>query len=117
MAKHILWDGQKSVDLDQYPPQAWNNLGGQTSDTGNDSREDRAAAGKFYETVAVLYRCVTLRQVGISRVPWVITRNGKDIWLDEDPMPPAQLAYLTDFRRLLRLGMLRRWLKLSQWLR
>ena len=103
MAKHILWDGQKSVDLDQYPPQAWNNLGGQTSDTGNDSREDRAAAGKFYETVAVLYRCVTLRQVGISRVPWVITRNGKDIWLDEDPMPPAQLAYLTDFRRLLRL--------------
>ena len=42
MAKQYMqyvWDGQKSIDLDHFPPQAWEQLSGQSS-TGNDSRAE-----------------------------------------------------------------------------
>jgi hypothetical protein len=105
MAKQYVqyvWDGQKSIDLDHFPAQAWEQLSGQAT-TGNDSRADLLTVQSLYETGPILFRCVELRQEAISRIPWAITRNGTDVWLDSEPKPPQALAYLKDFRRLLRL--------------
>lgn len=98
-----VFDGQKSIALEQFAPQAWTNLSPNATNGPNDSRADRDAVQGYYETVACLFRCVEIRQVGISRVPWAIVRNGKDVWVDSEPKPPKELDYLKGFRRLLRL--------------
>lgn len=102
MKKHIVIDGKSNFFLDQYPEQAWTNLTPGATDTA-DSREATEAIGKYYEAVGFLHRCVSVRADALLRVPWAILRNDAEVWTSEMPTPPETLAYLKDFRRLLRL--------------
>lgn len=99
--QQYLFDGKKSISLENYPAQAWQELSPGLALSGNDSRADRAAAQAFYETVAWLFRCVKLRQSAISRVPWVIAKGDKEIWESGSLVPPQELQFLTGLPRLI----------------
>jgi SPP1 gp7 family putative phage head morphogenesis protein len=99
--KHVAFDGKSNFFLDQYPESAWVQLSPTTSDM-TDSRSGTQAAANYYQSVAFLFRCVQIRQAALLNVPWAVTRNDKDIWTSEDSKPPADLAFMANFRRLLR---------------
>ena len=95
-----LFNGEKSIPVNQLPEQFWTDLSPAQTGT-SDNRTDRAAAMSYYETVAWLYRCVELRQIGASRVPWAIVRNQRDVWINSEQEPPPQLSFLNNLRRLI----------------
>ena len=99
--KHVAFDGKSNFFLDQYPESAWVQLSPTTSDMA-DSRAATQAATNYYQSVAFLFRCVQIRQAALLNVPWAVVRNDKDIWTSEDSKPPADLAFMANFRRLLR---------------
>jgi SPP1 gp7 family putative phage head morphogenesis protein len=99
--KHVAFDGKSNFFLDQYPESAWVQLSPTTSDMA-DSRSGTQAATNYYQSVAFLFRCVQIRQAALLNVPWAVTRNEKDIWTSEESKPPADLAFMANFRRLLR---------------
>lgn len=88
-----LFDGIKSVRLDDLPPEAWRVIAGD-SDTS-------AEAQRLYETVAFLYRCVEVRANALVALPWAVQRNDSDIWTNADGALPAELAALSDIPDLL----------------
>lgn len=88
-----LFDGIKSVRLDDLPPEAWRVIAGD-SDTS-------AEAQRLYETVAFLYRCVEVRANALVALPWAVQRNDSDIWTSADGASPAELAALSDIPDLL----------------
>jgi SPP1 gp7 family putative phage head morphogenesis protein len=88
-----LFDGIKSVRLDDLPPEAWRVIAGD-SDTS-------AEAQRLYETVAFLYRCVEVRANALVALPWAVQRNDSDIWTNADGAAPAELAALSDIPDLL----------------
>ena len=88
-----LFDGMKSVRLDDLPPEAWRVIAGD-SDTS-------AEAQRLYETVAFLYRCVEVRANALVALPWAVQRNDSDIWTNADGATPAELAALSDIPDLL----------------
>jgi len=98
MTKSFLFDGQKSIALEQYPAAAWTSLGGGGTKV-NDSRADILSAQALYETVSVLYRCVEIRAAAITRIPWAIMRGDEEIWHSLDSRPPTQLSHMRSFRR------------------
>lgn len=102
MARQAITTGKGTFFLDQYPEQAWEALAPSMELVG-DSRQVSKAAQAYYETVAFLYRCVSLRQHAITRVPWAILRGETEVWLSTEPTPPAQLQYLAKMKRLLSL--------------
>jgi len=99
--KHVAFDGKSNFFLDQYPESAWVQLSPTTSDMA-DSRSATQAATNYYQSVAFLFRCVQIRQAALLNVPWAVVRNDKDIWTSEDSKPPADFAFMANFRRLLR---------------
>ena len=88
-----LFDGIKSVRLDDLPPEAWRVIAGD-SDTS-------AEAQRLYETVAFLYRCVEVRANALVALPWAVQRNDVDVWIHNDGAAPAELAALSDIPDLL----------------
>ena len=88
-----LFDGIKSVRLDDLPPEAWRVIAGD-SDTS-------AEAQRLYETVAFLYRCVEVRANALVALPWAVQRNDVDVWVHNDGAAPAELAALSDIPDLL----------------
>lgn len=100
MVKGFIFDGQKNIGLEQYPAAAWTDLRGDGTII-NDSRHDTMPAQGLYETVAVLYRCVEIRANALTRIPWVIMNGDDEVWHSRDHQPPAALAHLRNFRRLL----------------
>jgi len=99
--KHVAFDGKSNFFLDQYPESAWVQLSPTTSDMA-DSRSATQATTNYYQSVAFLFRCVQIRQAALLNVPWAVVRNDKDIWTSEDSKPPADFAFMANFRRLLR---------------
>ena len=88
-----VFDGVKSVRLDDLPPEAWRIIAGD-SDTS-------AEAQRLYETVAFLYRCVEVRANALVALPWAVQRNDVDVWVHNDGAAPAELAALSDIPDLL----------------
>lgn len=100
MVKGFVFDGQKSIGLEQYPAAAWTNLSGDGTII-NDSRSDILPAQGLYETVAVLYRCVEIRANALTQIPWAIMRGEDEVWHSREKQAPTTLSSLRNFRRLL----------------
>ena len=91
-----IFDGSeaKNIDLPQFPDAAW------TFDSGLTDDDARLAA--YYNTVAWIYRCTTIRANTLSAMPWVIGRGENEAWNYQEEAP-QQLDWLSDFVTLLYL--------------
>jgi hypothetical protein len=71
MNKHVLFDGMKSIELSQYPAEAWTWLSGQADDGATGIQE-------YFKAVPWLYRGVNLRANAVSKMPFAIYEIGED---------------------------------------
>lgn len=90
-----LIDGAKSVPLSALPEEAWHKL---TEGTAGQEK-----AGKYYDTVAYIRRCIDVRADSLLSIPWHISQqNGEDeLWNSEEEEPPAELSFLVNLMDLL----------------
>ncbi len=100
MVKGFIFDGQKSIGLEQYPAAAWTDLSGDGTIINN-SRANILPTQGLYETVAVLYRCVEIRANAITQIPWAVMRGDEEVWHSREKEVPRTLPSLRNFRRLL----------------
>ena len=70
--KLILVDGQKSIELSQYPDEAWTWLSGEP-DSGKSGVRD------FYKGIPWLYRGATLRADAVAKMPFAIFRGETEV--------------------------------------
>lgn len=86
-----LFNGYKSVRLEDLPEEAWRIVVG---DGGKDS------AAKLYGAVAWLYRCVDIRAGAVANMPWEIKR-GETVFMTNEDGAPEQFGWLDDLTGLL----------------
>ena len=86
-----LYDGTKSIPLNQLPPEAWTVIRGD-----KDSPE-----AKLRDEVGWLKRCTLLRAEALASLPWTIKKDGKQILSSEDAVVPDELLWLDNFVDLL----------------
>lgn len=93
-----LFDGYKSVSIDQLPEAAWRVIQGDSDgDSGNKIERYRKAVG-------VLKRCIIIRQNGVRSVPWcVLDATGKTLYESTESILPDNLRWLRSFRNLVGL--------------
>ncbi len=89
--KGELFNGYKSVRLEDLPEEAWRIVVGEG---GKDS------AAKLYGAVAWLYRCVDIRAGAVSNMPWEIKR-GESVFMTNEDDAPEQFGWLNDLTGLL----------------
>lgn len=69
MNRYIMTDGKKSIDLPQYPNEAWTFYG----EEDDDGKED------FYSTVSAVFRAVNLTAAATANIPFaLVKKSGKD---------------------------------------
>jgi hypothetical protein len=69
MNRYVITDGVKSIDLPQYPNEAWHFYG----EDDEDGKED------FYATVAAVFRAVNLTANATANIPFALVKKpGKD---------------------------------------
>lgn len=69
MNRYIMTDGVKSIDLPQYPNEAWHFYGKED----DDGKED------FYATVAAVFRAINLTANATANIPFaLVKKSGKD---------------------------------------
>jgi len=69
MNRYIMTDGVKSIDLPQYPNEAWTFYG----EEDDDVKED------FYATVSAVFRAVNLTASATANIPFaLVKKSGKD---------------------------------------
>ena len=85
--KNLLLTATKSVDLDQYPEEAWTHLSG---------TNDPAAA--YFRAVPWLYRGVTIRAQAVSSMPFAIYRDKAEF--DASANWKNKVGFLPNPRRL-----------------
>jgi SPP1 gp7 family putative phage head morphogenesis protein len=93
MAGMTVFDGLKSVRLDDLPPEAWRIIVG-GEEGGNETQ-------RLYETVAFLYRCIEVRANAMVALPWAVQRGETDLWSNKDGDIPPELLALADLPDLL----------------
>ncbi len=99
MSKNIpqLFDGYKSVNINNLPEAAWRTVQGDPLD--NDNKVER-----YRKAVGVLKRCIIIRQNGVRSVPWcVLDAKGKTIYESTEPKLPDNLLWMKSFRNLVGL--------------
>lgn len=89
--KGELFNGYKSVRLEDLPEEAWRIVVGEG---GKDS------AAKLYGAVAWLYRCVDIRAGAVANMPWEIKR-GEQVFMTSEDDAPEQFGWLDDLTGLL----------------
>lgn len=91
-----LFDGVKSIPLNQLPEAAWTVLQGEYNDS--DKLE------KYRKAVGVLKRCIIIRQNSVRRVPWcILDASGKTLYESTEPRLPQNLRWLRSMRHLIGL--------------
>jgi hypothetical protein len=69
MNRYVITDGAKSIDLPQYPNEAWHYYG----------EEDDDGKEGFYATVAAVFRAVNLTASATANIPFALVKNsGRD---------------------------------------
>jgi HK97 family phage portal protein len=72
MNKHIYFDGKKSIELSQYPDEAWTWLTGEP-DSG------KSGIKEYFKAVPWLFRGVNLRANAVSKMPFSIYRGETEV--------------------------------------
>lgn len=90
-SKVYFYDGQKAVNIDSLPPEAWVTLSGEVG------KED---IEKLYSVVAWLYRCVGIRGHSVASMPFEL-RRGEEVVYSFDGItaqgdPPKEVAWVSD---------------------
>lgn len=94
-----LFDGYKSVNIDQLPDAAWRTIQGDHDDGGSGNKIER-----YRKAVGVLKRCIIIRQNGVRSVPWcVLDSSGKTLYESTESILPDNLRWLKSFRNLVGL--------------
>lgn len=93
MTKTILFDGKKSITLDQYPPDAWDFI------TGGPTPKE----ADYYKFIPTLYRGVQLRAQAVASMPFRLMKGEREYDTSADWqnkvgfMPnPTQLLHLIE---------------------
>jgi len=74
MNRYIVTDGVKSIDLPQYPNEAWHFYEGEP-----EAKED------FYATVSAVFRAVNLTASATSQIPFaLVKKSGRDYDISSD---------------------------------
>ncbi len=73
--RYIMTDGVKSIDLPQFPNEAWQFYG----EDDDDGKED------FYSTVSAVFRAVNLTASATANIPFaLVDKEGKDVDTSDD---------------------------------
>ena len=73
--RYIMTDGVKSIDLPQFPNEAWQFYG----ESDDEGKED------FYSTVSAVFRAVNLTASATANIPFaLVDKAGKDIDVSDD---------------------------------
>ena len=97
MNKHIVFDGsKKSIELLQYPDEAWTWLTGQP-DSG------QTGIKEYFKAVPWLYRGVGLRANAVSKMPFAIYKGDGEDPIDTDQDYENNIGFLPNPKRTLRL--------------
>lgn len=100
-----FFDGStKSIPLNELPEQAWRVISGQGDGSAADTGAVKSAA-ELRRVVGVLRRCIDIRAAALMSVPWTIYKRGtlKPVWTSEDSLPPSDLEWMGDLKKLLML--------------
>lgn len=96
--EYNVFDGTKSIGINQLPREAWTSLSGGSS-YGNSS-----IAKDAYRTLGIANRCVAIRSNAIASLPWTVSdMNGNNIYSTDDAMLPEKLVFLKSFKQKLYL--------------
>lgn len=90
---NYLYDGMKSIQFDNYPPEAWTTLFGA-------SKEDMESPAYLFKRVPWLGRAVKLRSEVLSSIPFVIMKGDKII--DESENYQNKLGIMPNPKAILR---------------
>ncbi len=96
MNKLMLTDGQKSIELSQYPDEAWTWLTGKPDSGQTGIRE-------YFKAVPWLFRGVSLRANAVSKMPFEIYKEGGTEAIDTSKDYENVVKFLPDPKRTLRL--------------
>jgi hypothetical protein len=96
MNKHIYFDGKKSIELSQYPDEAWTWLTGQPDDGKSGIKE-------YFKAVPWLFRGVGLRANAVSKMPFEIYREGSDDAIDTSSTYENVVKFMPNPKRTLKL--------------
>jgi hypothetical protein len=73
--RYVMTDGVKSIDLPQFPNEAWHFYG----EEDDDGKED------FYSTVSAVFRAVNLTASATANIPFaLVDKGGKDVDVSDD---------------------------------
>jgi phage portal protein BeeE len=96
MNKHILFDGKKSIELSQYPDEAWTWLTGEP-DSG------KSGIKEYFKAVPWLFRGVNLRANAVSKMPFNIYQGDGEEEIDTSDNYQNEMGFLPNPKRTLRL--------------
>jgi HK97 family phage portal protein len=96
MNKHIYFDGKKSIELSQYPDEAWTWLTGQPD-------EGKSGIKEYFKAVPWLFRGVNLRANAVSKMPFNIYRGDGDEEIDTGDKYENVVKFLPNPKRTFKL--------------
>jgi HK97 family phage portal protein len=96
MNKHIYFDGKKSIELSQYPDEAWTWLTGEPDDGKTGIKE-------YFKAVPWLFRGVSLRANAVSKMPFEIYKGDGEDAIDASDKYENVVKFMPNPKRTLRL--------------
>jgi phage portal protein BeeE len=96
MNKHIYFDGRKSIELSQYPDEAWTWLTGEPDDGKTGIKE-------YFKAVPWLFRGVSLRANAVSKMPFEIYKGDGEDAIDASDKYENVVKFMPNPMRTLRL--------------
>lgn len=95
-----LFEGTKSIPLNQLPSDAWSHFRG-----GSNMYRPASKEIEIKDKVGWLKRCLGLRAEGLASLPWSICDDkGNEIWTSTTEVIPQDLMWLENFEELLWLA-------------
>ena len=97
MNKHILYTGgTKSIELSQYPSEAWTWLSGQPDDGQTGIKE-------YFKAVPWLFRGVSLRANAVAKMPFAIYKDGSEDEFDTSTDYENKVGFLPNPKHTFKL--------------
>jgi len=98
MKNYQIIDGQKSIPLNALPEEAWRVVAGDSDESIITDRTRR-----YYSTIGVLNRCISIRANSFAAIPWTISRGSTKLYTVGEGILPPELLWMRSMRRILNL--------------
>ena len=96
MNKNIYFDGKKSIELSQYPDEAWTWLTGKPDD-------GKSGIQEYFKAVPWLFRGVSLRANAVSKMPFEIYKGDGEEAIDTNTDYENAVKFMPNPKRTLKL--------------